>query len=660
MTPKDNMPYLVNKRGNLSFLSNVVWDNADQEDGDNKFKGVVLIQQFVKHLPHKPGVYRMLDENGNILYIGKARNLKKRVANYTREQGHNNRITSMIRSTYHMEFVVTHTETEALLLEANLIKRLHPRFNILLRDDKSFPYIIITDDHPAPALYKHRGARTRKARYFGPFASSEAVTQTINVLQRAFLLRTCTDSVLENRTRPCLLYQIKRCSAPCTHEISESDYIELVKKAEAFLSGKSQSIKNDMAHAMREAAKNLDFEQAAAYRDRLSALSHIQSSQGINPQTVEEADVFAIAQQGGMTCIQVFFFRMGQNWGNRAYFPKADLSFPSAEILSSFIAQFYDDKPVPKLILLSEEIKEKSLLTEALKLKTNQKISVSLPKQRERKALVYYAYTNALEALARKLAETSTYATLLQSVAKTFQLSRTPRRIEVYDNSHIMGTNAVGAMIVAGQTGFIKNQYRKFNIRSTTITPGNDLGMMQEVIERRFSRLIKMHGLPKKKDIKTKSSDSLPIWPDLILIDGGAGQINTVQATLSALGLEGLITAVGIAKGADRDAGRERFFVKGRSPFTLPPRDPVLYFLQRLRDEAHRFAIGTHKIKRKKETFKNPLDEIKNVGPTRKRALLNYFGSVKAISGAPVEDLAKVSGISTAIAQKIYNYFNEK
>ncbi|MBB5074299.1 excinuclease ABC subunit C [Bartonella callosciuri] len=661
MIPKNNTAYPKNEKENLSFLSHITWDSANQGNDKNQFKGAELIQEFVKHLPHKPGVYRMIDENGYVLYVGKARNLKKRVSNYTRERGHNNRIARMIRATYHMEFVVTHTETEALLLEANLIKRLHPRFNVLLRDDKSFPYIIITDDHRAPALYKHRGARTKKAHYFGPFASSSAVTQTIHVLQRAFLLRTCTDSVFENRTRPCLLYQIKRCSAPCTNEISKSDYKELVRGAKAFLSGKSHSVKKDMVQAMHQAAENLDFEQAAAYRDRLSALSHIQSHQGINPQTIQEADVFAIAQQGGESCIQVFFFRMGQNWGNRAYFPKADPSFSRTEILASFLAQFYDDKPLPKFIFLSEEIEEKALLTEAFSLKANRKIHLSLPKQGERKTLVNHASINAHEALGRKLSETATQTKLLQGLAEIFQLPCSPHRIEVYDNSHIRGTNAVGVMIVAGQRGFIKNQYRKFNIRSTNITPGDDFGMMKEVIKRRFSRLIKEYGLPNKSsDIKNQNDDSLPIWPDLILIDGGEGQINSVHTILSELKLEEFITVVGIAKGPDRNAGHERFFIKGKIPFTLPSHDPILYFLQRLRDEAHRVAIGTHRAKRKSAVFKNPLDEIENIGPTRKRALLHHFGSAKAIADASLEDLIKVTGISVTIAQKIHNYFNEK
>ncbi|WP_336294138.1 excinuclease ABC subunit UvrC [Bartonella sp. CB169] len=661
MLLKKNTACHQSEREKLSFLSLVTWDNANQDKNKKQPKGAKLIQEFVKHLPHKPGVYRMIDENGDVLYVGKARNLKKRVSNYTREQGHNNRIARMIRATYHMEFVITHTETEALLLEANLIKRLHPRFNVLLRDDKSFPYIIITDDHRAPALYKHRGARTRKAHYFGPFASSEAVRQTISALQRAFLLRTCTDSVFENRTRPCLLYQIKRCSAPCTYEICDRDYKELVKKAKAFLSGESQYVKNDIVKAMHKAAEKLDFEQAADYRDKLSALSHIQSHQSVNPQTIKEADVFAIAQQGGVTCIQVFFFRMGQNWGNRAYFPKADLSFSRTEILASFLAQFYDDKPLPKLILLSEEIEEKALLTEAFNLKANRKIYLSLPKKGERKTLVNHAYINAHEALKQKLAETTTHKKLLQDLAEIFQMPHTPYRIEVYDNSHIMGTNAIGAMIVAGQMGFIKNQYRKFNIFSTDITPGDDFGMMKEVIKRRFSRLIKEHGFPNRRnDKKNQDDDSFPIWPDLILIDGGEGQINSVHTILSELKLDDVITVVGIAKGSKRNAGHERFFIKGKAPFRLPARDPILHFLQRLRDEAHRFAIGTHRAKRKKAAFKNPLDKIENIGPKRKRALLHHFGSSKAIADASLEDLTKVTGISITIAQKIHNYFNQK
>ena len=636
------------------------WDNGNFSNNDLKLTGAPLIQEFVKNLPNKPGVYRMFDKEGNVLYVGKARNLKKRVSNYARGHGHNNRIARMIRATHYMEFVVTSTETEALLLEANLIKRLRPRFNVLLRDDKSFPYIIITRDTRAPAIYKHRGARSRKGDYFGPFASAGAVTRTINAMQRAFLLRTCTDSVMESRTRPCLLYQIKRCSAPCTYEISDADYMKLVDEAEAFLSGKSQAIQDNMAKIMREAADTLDFERAAVYRDRLSALSHIQGHQEINPQTIDEADVFAIAPQGGMTCIQVFFFRTGQNWGNRSYFPKADPSISTSEVLGAFLAQFYDDKPVPKLILLSEHVEEEELLTSALSEKAGRKVTISVPQRGERKALAEHALTNAREALGRRLAETSTQDKLLQGVAETFGLKKVPRRIEVYDNSHIMGTNAVGGMIVAGRDGFIKNQYRKFNIRSTDITPGDDFGMMKEVIDRRFKRLIKDHGLSAPRGDDADNDDSFPAWPDIILIDGGEGQMTVVHQMLKELGIDDVVTAIGVAKGVDREAGRERFFISGRAPFMLPPRDPVLYFLERLRDEAHRFAIGTHRIKRKKEMMKNPLDEVEGIGPARKRALLGHFGTAKAVAGAAVEDLMKVEGISATTAQQIHDHFNER
>lgn len=644
-----------------SFAPEIVWDSIDETKDAKKLKGALLIQEFVKHLPNKPGVYRMFNGDGDVLYVGKAKNLKKRVTNYARGKGHSNRIARMVRATEHMEFVITNTETEALLLEANLIKRLQPRFNILLRDDKSFPYIIITGDHRAPAIFKHRGARSRKGDYFGPFASGFAVTGTVNALQRAFLLRTCTDAVLESRTRPCLLHQIKRCSGPCTHEISDHDYLQLVSEAKAFLSGKSQTVKDEMAKIMHQAADNLDYERAAVYRDRLSALSQIQSHQGVNPQTIDEADVFAITQQGGLTCIQVFFFRSGQNWGNRAYFPKADISITAKEILEAFIAQFYDNKPIPKRILLSEPIEEEELLSQALTLKAERKVTISVPQRGERKMLIDDALTNAREALGRRLAETSTQIRLLKGMKETFDLNFVPQRIEVYDNSHIMGTNAVGGMIVAGKDGFIKNQYRKFNIRSTDITPGDDFGMMKEVIHRRFSRLIKDSGLPTiVEKSEHNEDDNFPAWPDIILIDGGQGQMSVVRAILSELGIDHIVTAIGVAKGVDREAGRERFFVKDKPPFMLPPRDPVLYFLQRLRDEAHRFAIGTHRAKRKKEMIKNPLDEIAGIGPSRKRALLSYFGTAKDVSGAAIEDLLKVEGISASTARLIYNHFHER
>ncbi|WP_371485597.1 excinuclease ABC subunit UvrC [Brucella sp. 09RB8910] len=640
-----------------SAAESIQWDSSDGLPDTAGLSGPDIINAFVKRLPNNPGVYRMFNSDGDVLYVGKARNLKKRVSNYARGIGHSNRITRMIRETVTMEFVVTRTETEALLLEANLIKRLRPRFNVLMRDDKSFPYILLTGGHRAPGIFKHRGARSRKGDYFGPFASAGAVGRTINALQRAFLLRTCTDSVFETRTRPCLLYQIKRCSAPCTYEISDEDYAGLVAEAKAFLSGKSQSVKDHLAAAMQAASADLDFEHAAVYRDRLAALSHVQSHQGINPQTVEEADVFAIHQEGGMTCIQVFFFRTGQNWGNRAYFPKADSSLGPAEVLGAFLSQFYDDKPCPKLVLLSETVEEQSLITEALSTRAGHKVQVTVPQRGEKKELVQHALTNAREALGRRLAETSSQARLLQGLAETFGLPRAPRRIEVYDNSHIMGTNAVGGMIVAGPEGFVKNQYRKFNIRSTDITPGDDFGMMREVIERRFSRLVKEHGTPAGE---VENPDAFPAWPDVILIDGGQGQVGAVRQILGEMGISDLVTAIGIAKGVDREAGRERFFMEGKQPFTLPPRDPVLYFIQRLRDEAHRFAIGTHRARRKKEMVRNPLDEIAGIGPTRKRALLHHFGTAKAVSRAAVEDLMQIGGISEAMARAIHDHFRDK
>jgi len=634
----------------------IAWDSAGR---DSAAVGVEVIQEIVKRLPNAPGVYRMMNAEGDVLYVGKARSLKKRVSNYAQGRGHSNRIERMIRETASMEFVITRTETEALLLEANLIKRLRPRFNVLLRDDKSFPYIMLSSDHPAPGIFKHRGARSRKADYFGPFASAGAVGRTINSLQRAFLIRTCTDSVFESRTRPCLLYQIKRCSGPCTGEISREDYAELVKEAKDFLSGRSSNVKAEIATAMQQASEQLDFERAAIYRDRLSALSHVQAHQGINPQSVEEADVFAIHQEGGQNCIQVFFFRTGQNWGNRAYFPKADPALEAGEVLSSFIAQFYDDKPVPRMVLLSHEVADQKVLAEALSARAERRVSVSVPQRGEKKDLTDHALQNAREALGRRLAETSTQARLLEGFAETFGLDRAPRRIEVYDNSHIMGTNAVGGMIVAGPEGFVKNQYRKFNIRSTDITPGDDFGMMREVMQRRFSRLLKEEGLREEAPV-TNENEAFPAWPDVILIDGGQGQLSAVRKILEELGITDEITAIGIAKGVDRDAGRERFFIPGKEPFTLPVRDPVLYFVQRMRDEAHRFAIGSHRARRKKEMVKNPLDEISGIGPGRKRALLHHFGTAKAVSRAGVEDLMAVEGISESMARQIHNHFHER
>ena len=643
-------------------VASIDWNEA--VNNESGLKGAELIGEFVKHLPNAPGVYRMFNEAGDVMYVGKARSLKKRVSNYAQGRLHSNRLTRMVRETHHMEFVTTRTETEALLLEANLIKRLRPRFNVLLRDDKSFPYIMITGDHRAPAIFKHRGARARKGDYFGPFASAAAVGRTINSLQRAFLLRTCTDSVFETRTRPCLLYQIKRCSGPCTHEISDEGYAGLVGEAKDFLSGKSQNVKASIASQMAEASEDLDFERAAIYRDRLAALSHVQSHQGINPAGVEEADVFAIHQEGGLSCIQVFFFRTGQNWGNRAYFPKADPQMPGAEILNAFLAQFYDDKPVPKQILLSETIEEQELLAQALGEKVGHKVTISVPQRGEKKDLVDHVLANAREAHGRKLAETSSQERLLKGLAETFALSYVPRRIEIYDNSHIMGTNAVGGMVVAGPEGFVKGQYRKFNIKSTDITPGDDFGMMKEVMTRRFSRLLKEEGLPNRAAAAEATTDDIndaafPAWPDVILIDGGQGQMTAVRAILDELGIRDVVTAIGVAKGVDREAGRERFFADGKSDFSLPPRDPVLYFIQRMRDEAHRFAIGSHRARRKKEMVKNPLDEISGIGPGRKRKLLQHFGTAKAVSRAGLTDLMAVEGISETVAKQVYNHFHE-
>jgi excinuclease ABC subunit C len=623
--------------------------------------GRAAIVRFTKLAPSAPGVYRMIDAQGDVLYVGKAKNIKKRVGAYARPTGHDSRISRMISATVTLEFVTTKTETEALLLEANLIKRLRPRFNVLLRDDKSFPYILITTDHWAPQILKHRGARSRPGRYYGPFASAGAVNRTINALERAFLVRSCSDSYFEARTRPCLLYQIKRCAAPCTREIDFAGYSELVREANEFLSGRSRSVQKELAGEMDKASTAQDFERAAIYRDRLSALSAIQSHQGINPRSLEEADVFAVHQAGGYSCVEVFFFRTGQNWGNRAYFPKADRSIGPAEVLSAFLAQFYDDKPPPRLVLVSHEFEERSLLSEALSTKSGHKIEVSAPKRGERKELVQHAMVNAREALARKLAETSSQQKLLGEMTETFALPGAPRRIEVYDNSHISGTNAVGAMIVAGPEGFRKNQYRKFNIRSADLAPGDDYGMMREVLQRRFKRLLAENPRTIIDGVLSvfKGEDEDQPWPDLVLIDGGQGQLKVAQETLSALGVTN-VPLVAIAKGPDRDAGRETFFMPGRDPFKLPPRDPLLYFIERLRDEAHRFAIGSHRARRKKDIREAGLQEIPGIGPTRKRALLRHFGTVKAIERASLPDLAQVPGINAETARKIYEFFHEQ
>jgi excinuclease ABC subunit C len=617
--------------------------------------GHAAIENAVRLAPTSPGVYRMLNAANDVLYVGKAKNVRKRLSSYARANAPlPARILRMIAATVNVEIISTTTETEALLLEANLIKQLRPRFNVQLRDDKSFPYILITGDHWAPQILKHRGAQSRPGRYFGPFASAGAVNRTITALQRAFLIRSCTDSFFESRTRPCLLYQIRRCAGPCTREIDFGGYTELVREASDFLSGRSQAVKELLAAEMEKASGELEFETAAVYRDRLAALSAIQSQQGINPRTVEEADVFAIHQEGGYSCVEVFFFRTGQNWGNRAYFPRAEKSFTPEEVLSSFLAQFYDDKPPPKLILLSHEIEEAALLEDALAVKAGHKVEVSVPKRGEKKELITHALTNAREALGRKLADTATQSRLMESLAATLQLPNALKRIEVYDNSHIQGTNAVGAMIVAGPDGFVKNQYRKFNIKSEGLTPGDDYGMMKEVLERRFKRLLS----PSDAD-KAKADDTVPQWPDLVIIDGGRGQLNAARETFEQLGLN-QVSLMAVAKGPDRDAGRETLFLPDREAIKLEPRDPVLYFIQRLRDEAHRFVIGSHRKRRTKDIREAGLQEIPGIGPSRKRALLHHFGTLKEIERASIADLGKVPGVSAESARKIFEFFHSQ
>jgi excinuclease ABC subunit C len=619
--------------------------------------GHAAIEHAVRHAPTSPGVYRMLNVANDVLYVGKAKNVRKRLGSYARATAAQPaRIMRMIAATVAVEIISTSTETEALLLEANLIKQLRPRFNVQLRDDKSFPYILITGDHWAPQILKHRGAQSRPGRYFGPFASVGAVNRTITALQRAFLVRSCTDAFFESRTRPCLLYQIRRCSGPCTGEVDFPGYTELVREATDFLSGRSRLVKQELAAEMEKASANLAFETAALYRDRLAALSAVQSQQGINPRTVEEADVFAIHQEGGYSCVEVFFFRTGQNWGNRAYFPRAEKSFTPEEVLASFLAQFYDDKPPPKLILLSHTIEEAELMANALSIKAGFKVEVSTPRRGEKKELIAHALTNAREALGRKLADTATQSRLLAGLVATLGLPQPPKRIEVYDNSHIQGTNAVGAMIVAGPDGFIKNQYRKFNIRSEGLTPGDDYAMMREVLQRRFKRLL----TPPAEGEAAQSrpdDDSFPQWPDLVIIDGGRGQLNAVRETFEAMGLT-QVSLLAVAKGPDRDAGRETLFMPDREPLKLEPRDPVLYFIQRLRDEAHRFVIGSHRKLRKKDIREAGLQEIPGIGPSRKRALLHHFGTLKEIERASIADLGKVPGVSAESARKIFEFFH--
>ena len=622
-------------------------DDAPAEAGPMA-RGAHVIKAFWKHAPMGPGVYRMLNDAGEVLYVGKARSIKKRILSYTAPQRQSNRIARMVSETVSMVFVTVETEPEALLLEANLIKQLKPRYNVLLRDDKSFPYILVTGDHDAPRIVKHRGARDAKGDYYGPFASVWAVTRTLSALQRAFLVRTCADSYYANRTRPCLLYQIKRCAGPCTGEISLPDYAALVDEARAFLSGRSRALRQRLAREMGEAAEALEFERAARLRNRIAALSAVQGEQSVNPHSVPEADVFAIHEDGGQFCIEAVFFRTYQNWGNRAYFPKADRALGPAEVLDAFLAQFYLDRPAPRLVLLSHEVPSQATLAEIFSARAGKRVAVGAPKRGEKKELVDNALRNAREALSRKMSETATQQKLMAALGQTFGLPQPPRRVEVYDNSHIMGTNAIGAMVVAGPEGFVKGQYRTFNIKSEGLTPGDDYAMMKEVLTRRFARL--------KREGET--GGEFPDTPDLVLIDGGRGQFEAAKAVFAELGVEGVKIA-GVAKGPDRDAGRETFFVEGGEPFKLPQRDPTLFFIQRLRDEAHRFAIGTHRAKRKKEFTKSPLDEIPGIGPARKRALLQAFGTAKAIARAGLADLEKTPGLNAATAKLVYNFFHE-
>jgi excinuclease ABC subunit C len=619
--------------------------------------GIDIIRNAARTMPQRPGVYRMLDARGEVLYVGKARSLKKRVLSYTRLGGHTNRIARMIQATAGMEIVTTASETDALLLEANLIKQLKPPFNVILRDDKSFPYILLARDHDVAQIIKHRGTRSKNGSYFGPFASAGAVNRTINALQKAFLLRSCSDSVYESRTRPCLLYQIKRCAAPCTGEISLADYDLLVRDAEQFLSGKSGKVKDQIARQMERAADALDFERAAVLRDRITALSQIQANQSINPQHTVEADIFAAYQEGSTTCIQVFFIRTGQNWGNRAYFPRADKELDAAHVLDAFIAQFYDNRPAPRLILLSHAIPNQALLAEALTIKSDRKVAVARPLRGEKRILVEHASSNARDALARRVAQSDSERKLLAGVADLFELDAPPRRIEVYDNSHIQGADGVGAMIVAGAGGFHKNQYRKFNMDPAKPGGGDDFAMMRAMLTRRFRRLLREHG-PRDDNGASDTGPAAP-WPDLVLIDGGQGQLTAAREVMTELGLDGLPLAA-IAKGPNRDAGRETFHMTGRTPFKLEPRDPVLYYLQRLRDEAHRFAIGAHRTRRKQGIKRSPLDDIAGVGPGRKRALLRYFGSARAVARASLVDLEAVDSISDAMARRIHDHFNEQ
>ena len=610
--------------------------------------GHALIGDQLRSLDSSPGVYRMLDAQGAVLYVGKARDLRARVSNYARPAGHSGRITRMIRETASMMFLTTRTEAEALLLEQNLIKQLKPRYNVLLRDDKSFPNILVAKSHAFPQIKKHRGAKSEKGDYYGPFASAGAVNRTLNQLQRVFLLRNCSDSTFDSRTRPCLLFQIKRCSAPCVGRISEPDYLALVADAERFLQGKSTAIQAQLAQDMEAAAEAMEYERAAALRDRIKALTAVQSVQAINPKGVAEADVIALHMEHGQACVQVFFIRGNQSWGNRDFYPRLGGAESADEIMQAFLLQFYDDKPPPRLILLSDAPEDPDLTADVLSDRAGRRVEVAVPQRGEKSELVANALRNARESLARRMAESATQLRLLEGLAEAFGLAAPPRRIEVYDNSHIQGAAAVGGMIVAGPEGYVKSQYRKFNIKGTEITPGDDFGMMREVLTRRFQRLL--------KEDPDRESES---WPDLLLIDGGAGQVSVVEGILADLGVED-IPIIGVAKGQDRDHGKEEFHRPGQRPMALRMNDPVLYFVQRLRDEAHRWAIGTHRARRAKSITATPLDDIPGVGASRKRALLAHFGSAKAVRGAGLADLAAVPGISGAMAQTIHDFFHAK
>ena len=635
-------------QGKLCIMDDMLENSVEiSPSGDAPRQGHEVIRDYLKTLDQSPGVYRMLDAQSRVLYVGKARALKRRVSNYAKPSGHSPRIARMISETASMMFLTTRTETEALLLEQNLIKQLKPRYNVLLRDDKSFPNIVIGAAHDFPQIRKHRGAKTEKGQYFGPFASAGAVNRTLNQLQKVFLLRNCSDTTFDSRTRPCLLYQIKRCSAPCVGYISASDYAASVADAARFLRGNSTEIQEQLGAQMAEAAEAMEYERAAALRDRIRALTQVQGTQGINPQTVREADIIALHMEGGQACVQVFFIRANQNWGNHDYYPRLGGSESPDEVMEAFLGQFYDNKEPPRQVILSHGLEQAELMEAALGQKRGGKVEILVPQRGEKAELVEGALRNARESLARRMAESATQAKLLRGLADAFGLDGAPARIEVYDNSHIQGAHAVGAMIVAGPEGFLKSQYRKFNIRGDDLTPGDDFGMMKEVLTRRFQRLL--------KEDPDRKSDA---WPDLLLIDGGAGQISAVAEIMGDLGVDD-VPFIGVAKGVDRDAGKEEFHRYGARPFALKRNDPVLYFIQRLRDEAHRFAIGAHRDKRSKAIGATPLDEVPGIGATRKRALLAHFGSAKAVSRADLADLKVVEGISDRMAETIYAFFHD-